>query len=306
MFREVILNGCLHLMKQDLFAHAGSVLVSKVICNGNLEESIKRSVSLIGGIEKLVKKGDTILLKPNYNTADPFPGSSDPEFIKAVTKMLTEAGAEKVIIGERTAFLHSRRVLEQAGITKVAEEIGAEVKVFGRDGWRALFDRQGWRRIKVPHGQYLRKVSVAKEALEIDKIVYVPLIKTHHAADFTGAIKLSMGLVKPFFDQITFHLRHLREKLAELCLVVKPDLIIMDARKVFIKGGPAKGELREPNLILASGNQIAVDVEGVKILQSYPGNSLEGENVWELVQIKHAVELGLGPHNENEYKVVLP
>jgi uncharacterized protein (DUF362 family) len=290
-------------VKEDLFVHSGSPLISKVTCDGSLRESIERSVALIGGIDKLVKKGDTILLKPNYNTADAFPGSSDPEFVKAVIEMLYEAGAERVILGERTALLHSRRVLEQAGIAKIAEKTGAEVRVFGKDGWHALFDRQGWRRVKVLGGRYLRKVSLAKEALEIKKIVYIPLMKTHHAADFTGAIKLSMGFVKPFFDQLAFHFSHLHEKLAELGLVVKPDLIIMDARKVFITGGPAKGELREPNLILASGNQVAIDVEGVKILQSFPGNSLEGKDPWKMGQIEHAVELGLGPHNEDEYEV---
>jgi len=293
-------------MKQNLFVRNSRPLVSKVAYEGNLRESIELSVSLIGGIKKLVNKGDTILLKPNYNTADPFPGSSDPEFIKAVIDMLYESGAGKVILGERTAFLHSRKVLEQAGIVKVAEKAGAEVRVFGKDGWRAMFDRKGWRRVKIPEGQYLRKVSLAKEALEMEKIVYAPLIKTHHAAEFTGAIKLSMGFVKPFFDQITFHARHLQEKLAELSLVVKPDFIVMDARKVFITGGPAKGELREPNLILASRNQVAIDVEGVKILQSYPGNGLMGKNVWDLMQIKHAVELGLGPHTEEEYELIVP
>jgi len=293
-------------MKQDLFTRSGHPLVSKVVYNGKLKESIERSASLIGGINKLVEKGDIILLKPNYNTADPFPGSSDPEFIKAVIEMLYEAGARKVILGERTAFLHSRKVLEQAGIVEVAERAGAEVKVFGRDGWHVIFDRKGWRCVKVPDGQYLRKVSLAREAVETQKIVYVPLIKTHHAADFTGSIKLAMGFVKPFFDQITFHIQRLQEKLAELCLVVKPDLIIMDARKVFIRGGPAKGELRAPNLILASGNQVAIDVEGVKILQSYPGNSLEGKSPWDLTQIKHAMELGLGPHSAEDYEVIAP
>lgn len=285
-------------MKQNLFVRNGHPLVSKVIYNGDLKESIKRSISLIGGITKLVKKGDTILLKPNYNTADPFPGSSDPNFIKAVIEILYEAGAEKVIVGERSAYLDTRKVSERAGIMKACKEVGAEVKIFGRNGWTVIFDVKGWRRVKVPGGQYLRKVSLAREAFEVKKIVYVPLIKTHHSADFTGSIKLSMGLVKPFFDQITFHIRHLRQKLAELCLVVKPDLIIMDARKVFVTGGPAKGELRTPNLIMASGNQVAIDVEGVKILQSYAGNSLEDKNVWDLIQIKHAVELGQGPRNE--------
>jgi uncharacterized protein (DUF362 family) len=293
-------------MKQDLFSHDARPLVSKVAYEGNLRESIELSVSLIGGIQKLVKKDDIILLKPNYNTADPFPGSSDPAFIRAIIEMLYKTGASKVILGERTALLHNRRALEQAGIVKVAEEAGAEVRVFGKDSWSTLFDFKGWRRVKVPNGQFLHKVSLAREALDIEKIVYAPLIKMHHAAEFTGAIKLSMGFVKPFFDQMTFHSKHLCEKLAELQLVLKPDLIIMDARKVFITGGPAKGEMREPNFILASGNQIAIDVEGVKILQGYAGNKLEGKNVWDLAQIKHAVELGLGPRSEEEYEVIKP
>ena len=290
--------------KQDLFTYSGHPLVSKVVRSGSLKQSIAHSVSLIGGIDKLVEKDDIILLKPNYNTAHPFPGSSDPEFIKAVIEILYEAGARKVVLGERTALLHNRRVLEQAGIIEVAERAGAEVRIFGKDGWPAIFDAKGWRRVEVPDGHYLRNVSLAREAVEAQKIVYVPLMKTHHAADFTGAIKLAMGFVKPFFDQITFHMHRLREKLAELCLVIKPDLIIMDARKVFIAGGPAEGELRAPNLILASGSQVAIDVEGVKILQSHQGNSLDGKNPWDLVQIRHAVELGLGPRSADEYAVI--
>jgi uncharacterized protein (DUF362 family) len=290
-------------MKHNLFVDNGHPIVSKVASGKDLKQSIIRAVELIGGINKLVEKGDTILLKPNYNTADPYPGSSDPNFVGAVIEMLREAGAEKIIVGERTAFLHNRKVLEKAGITEVARRAGAEVTVFGRDGWHTLLDRKGWRRVRVAGGKFLHSVSLARQALEARKIVYVPLIKTHHAAEFTGSIKLSMGLVKPFFDQPKFHARHLQEKLAELGLIVKPDLIIMDARKVFITGGPAKGELRTPNLILASGNQVAIDIEGVKIIQSYPGNALEGRNVWDLTQIRHAVELGLGPSKEIEYEV---
>lgn len=124
-----------------------------------LEKSIECAVSLIGGVDNLVERGDTILLKPNYNTSDPSPGSSDPEFIKAIG-----------------------------------------IRVSGKNGWQVLFDRSGWRHVKVNRGQYLRRVSVAKEVFEIKKIVYAPLMKTHHAAEYTGAIKLSRVFVKPFFD----------------------------------------------------------------------------------------------------------
>ena len=37
----------------------------------------------------------------------------------------------------------------------------------------------------------------------------------------------------------------------------------------------------------------------------FAGNSLEGREPWNLVQIEHAVKLGLGPHNEREYEVVV-
>jgi len=282
-------------MKQNLFMRDGLPVVSKVSGEGDLKKAIKRAVTIIGGIERLVEKGDTILVKPNYNTAHPYPGSSDPSFVRAVIELIYEAGAERVVLGERSALLNTKKVLETAGIMKAAEEANAEVVIFGR---------KSWRRVKVPEGRYLKSVSIAKEALEIEKIVYVPLIKTHHAADFTGSIKLAMGFVNPFFDQIKFHMgRRLREKLAELSLVVQPDLIIMDARKVFITRGPATGELRSPNLILASGSQIAIDIEGLKILKSYQGNSLP-EDIWRLIQIQHAIELGLGPRNENEYVVL--
>lgn len=291
--------------RQGSSVTSGRPLVSKVRYDGNLKESIAHAVFLIGGVNRFIEEGDTVLLKPNYNTADPFPGSSDPEFVRAIIELLYQAGAGKVILGERTALLNSRRVLEQAGIVGAAEKVGAEVRVFGKDGWRVMLDGSGWRRVKVPGGRYLRTVSVAREALEIKRIVYAPLMKTHHAAGFTGAIKLSMGFVKPIPDQITFHMKYLQEKIAELMLVIKADLIIMDARKVFVTGGPSKGTLREPNLILASGDQVAIDVEGVKVLQSYPG-SLQGTNAWELTQIRHAAELRLGPRNEQEYDVVTP
>ncbi len=70
----------------------------------------------------------------------------------------------------------------------------------------------------------------------------------------------------------------------------RPDLIIMDARKIFIKGGPVKGELAEPNLILASDDRIAIDIEGIKIIQSFKNNSLSKIQAEELPQIKRARE----------------
>jgi uncharacterized protein (DUF362 family) len=78
----------------------------------------------------------------------------------------------------------------------------------------------------------------------------------------------------------------------------------MDGRKSFVTGGPDNGEVVEPNVILASGDRIALDVEGVKILQSYPRENLIQAPVWEMPVIQRAIELGLGVKSEADYQVI--
>ena len=97
--------------------------------------------------------------------------------------------------------------------------------------------------------------------------------------------------MKPI-QRIRLHLTHLPEKIAELNKIINPDLIIMDARKCFINKGPAKGEIRQPNLILASRVRTAIDIEGIKVIQGFPGNSLKDIDPLELPEIKKAIEMG--------------
>ena len=281
------------MTKENIFTNEGKALVSKLRCDGDLRQNIGQAVAAIGGFERLVEPGDTILIKPNFNTADPPPASSDPQFVKAVIELLYEHGAGKVVVGESSTFMLSTRdVLRQTGMLQAAEEAGAEVVIFDEGEWVPV--RTG--------GRYLRKVALAKAGLEAEKIVYVCCLKTHRYADFTLSLKLAMGFVRRR-DRMPMHLWRLSEKLADVNLAIAPDLIIMDGRRCFISGGPSTGEVREPNLILASGDRIAIDVEALKVIQSYPGHSLK-KRPWELTMIRRAVELGLGATSEAAYQVI--
>jgi len=280
-------------VKENIFTNEGKALVSKLRCDGDLRQNIGQAVSAIGGFERLVEAGDTIVIKPNFNTADPPPAASDPQFVKAVIELLYEHGAGKVVVGESsTLMLSSRDALRKTGMLQVAKEAGTEVVIFDEGEWVTVDTG----------GRYLKKIALAKAGLEAEKIVYVCCLKTHRFADFTMSLKLAMGFVRRR-DRRGMHIRRLREKLAELNLAIAPDLIIMDGRRCLISGGPAAGELREPNLILASGDRIAIDVEGLKVIQSYPGHSLK-KGPWELTTIRRAVELGLGATSEAAYRVV--
>ncbi|MDH5793561.1 MAG: DUF362 domain-containing protein, partial [Candidatus Bathyarchaeota archaeon] len=134
------------------------------------------------------------------------------------------------------------------------------------------------------------------------KLVYVCCMKTHRWAKFTLSLKLAVGFMKPS-ERMLLHARNLEEKIADLNLVVHPDLIIMDGRKCFISGGPACGELRNPNVVLASGDRIAMDVEAIKIIQSFEGANLT-DDPWSYTQIRRAVELGIGVKSEQDYKTI--
>ena len=250
-----------------------------------LKQSIKEAVDAIGGFGELIKNGDAVLLKPNFNTADPFPASTDPEFLKAVTELVYEHGAGRVIIGDSsTMSAKTRKVMEDLKIFDL-EKLNPAPQI-------VVFEEGNWVDKKIPNGKYLTGVKVPEILGRVNKLILLPCLKTHFLAQFTGSLKISVGFMKPF-QRMNLHMSHLQEKIAELNTIINPDLIIMDGRKCFINKGPSEGEIREPGLILASTSRLALDIEGIKIIQSFDGNSLSGIKPEDLPQIKRAIELNI-------------
>jgi uncharacterized protein (DUF362 family) len=270
--------------------------VVKVKFNGDLKETILKALEPLGGIQNFVKKGEVVLLKPNFNTADPLPAATDHEFLKAVVEIVYSTEPKLVMIGESsTMSFNTRKIMEKLNIFDLLNlEIPPRIYVF---------EEYQWLKKEVPNSKYLKSVSLTEILDRVDRIIFLPCLKTHKYAQYTGALKLAVGFMKPV-ERINLHLSHLQEKIAELNALFNVDLIIMDARKCFITRGPAEGEVREPNLILASDDRIAIDVEGIKIIQSFKGNSLKNIDPWQLPQIKRAVELNLGVSSEKDYEVI--
>lgn len=258
--------------------------VAKSQFQNDLKNTIINVVDQLGGFKKFISRGDIILLKPNFNTADPPPASSDIEFIKTIAELCIEAGAKKIIIGESsTIYLSTRKVIQEKGILSIIKNLPIEIMIF---------DQNSYIKKTIPEAQYIKKASFPKILYEVDKIFLLPCLKTHRLAQFTGSLKLAVGFLKKS-ERITLHFSHLQEKIAEINLLYKPNLIIMDARKCFIKGGPDKGLVAQPSLILAAENRIEIDVEGIQIIQSFPDNDLKNINPYNLPQIKRAIEVNL-------------
>jgi uncharacterized protein (DUF362 family) len=171
------------------------------------------------------------------------------------------------------------------GVFQLARELGVELVVFEDKS-------EDWVKIKIG-GDYLEAVTMPRAAYEADKIIYLPCMKTHKLARFSGALKLAVGFMHPG-ERRALHARHLEQKVAEISLCWQPNLVIMDARKAFVSGGPDKGELVEPGLLLASGDLVAIDVEAMKVLLAYKGKNKLIPDPWQSPQIVAALKHGLG------------
>ena len=279
--------------KENPFRKDGVTLVSKVKVEHDLKASVVKALDLIGGLGKVISSGDRVMVKPNFNSADPYPGSTDLEFMKVVIGLLQEAGA-KVVVGESSGgvWRPTRNVMEKLDALHQLTDIGAEVIAFDDRAW-------DWVRVRVD-GDYLKEVTIPRSVYEVDKIVYLPCMKTHKLARFTLSLKLAVGFVHPG-ERRSMHMRNLERKIAEFNLALQPDLVIMDGRKAFVSGGPATGELAEPGVIMASGDQVAIDIEALKILGSYKAKNRLLSNPYDSPQIVTALRHRLGA---KEYKVV--
>ncbi|TFG99028.1 DUF362 domain-containing protein [Candidatus Thorarchaeota archaeon] len=280
---------------QTPYMNNGRYLVSKAPVQADLKEVVKHAVDLIGGFDKVIDQDDLVTIKPNLNTADPYPASSDPLFIKALGELLLEAGAGKLrIIESSTMRLSARKVSETVGLTAVADELDAEM---------IFLDEHDWVKVEIPRGKFLKSASIGRSLIDLGKLVLAPILKTHFIARYTGSMKLFVGWMK-HKERIRLHMRNLEPKIADLASYFNPDLIVMDARTCFITGGPASGQCSTPNLILASGDMVSIDVEGVRTIQCCNAKNKLEMDVWEIPQIQRAVEIGFGAKNDNDIEVV--
>jgi uncharacterized protein (DUF362 family) len=260
-----------------------------------LLDHVAQAVSLAGGFGRVVRPGDSVLLKPNFNSGDPPPNSTDIPFLVALVRLLRDHGAGRVVVGESSRHppTSSRYEMARTGVFEACAREGAEVVVFGEGKWAP---------VRV-NGVYFRRLEVARTLLECERLVYACCLKTHWLSKFTASIKHSVGLVRPR-NRASLHFGgHFEERVAEIAAAVSPDLAVIDARSVYVRGGPCYGLARYPGVILAGVDRVALDVEGIRLLQRYRECALK-RDPWSYRQVRHAVRLGLGAGSDAGYRLL--
>jgi len=283
--------------RKNLFVADGKSLVS-IVGGKDIKRMIKEFVSLIGGFDKIGIKGKTILVKPNVVAGRKNPTTTNPEVVKAMVSILYEEGASEVFVGDMSALLKlpTKGNMEKTGIKRAAEEAGAKV---------IYFEDYDFFNINLPKGKYINNVGVSEWIFKADRVINLPVIKTHRSATYSICLKNFVGAThfkqRPYFVDSD----HWEEVVTEINLAYSPDLNVIDGTKIMVEGGPWKGQEKDTDLIISSGDRIAADVIGLGIIKAFGlSKKIVSENVWEQRQIKRAVEIGLGARSRNEIKLL--
>jgi uncharacterized protein (DUF362 family) len=278
------------------FKEGEKTLVS-IVHGRDVEKMVRTAIDLIGGIERLDVLGKSILLKPNILSGSLSPTTTNPKVIKAIAKILYESGARRVLVGDMSALfkLPTYKNMDATFIKLMADEVEAEL---------VPFEERGWISIDLPQGQFLKKVYVSEVLFQVDRIINLPVIKTHRSATYSIALKNFVGAThfrqRPYFVDRS----HWEEVISELNLAYSPDLNIVDGVMLMVEGGPWKGMSRDANLVIATGDRIAADVVGLGVLKHYSKlPQIKEVNVWDQRQVKHAMELKLGITRESEIRL---
>lgn len=274
------------------------IALVSIVQGDNIYEMLQEGLGLLGGLERLDIKGKSILIKPNIVNRYPSPANTNPLVIKNLIKILHECGVSKIFVGDMSAIfaLPTKKNAIKSGLW---EAISEEDMTF------VSFEEYGWVEVDIPHGRFIKKAIVSEFIYNVDRVINVPVIKTHSYANYTISLKNFIGAIhpqqRPYFIAPDFW----DEVIAELNAAYTPHLIILDGTKIFIKGGPTRGTVAAPNLIVVTGDRIAADVVGLSIIRAFGGwERLNSMDVWEQRQIKRAIELHLGVSNPSELKIV--
>jgi uncharacterized protein (DUF362 family) len=265
---------------------------------------VATAVGLIGWPEVEAK---SVVVKPNFNSSDPFPGSTHNDTLLALVQGIRSRGAVQVIVADRSGMGVTRQVMEQKGIFGLDKKAGFEVLPLEELG------QDGWRQADLPGSHWRRGVLYPRILDQADVLIQTCCLKTHRfGGHFTLSLKNSVGMVAKYSPADGYnYMRELhsspyqRVMIAELNQLYRPSLIVMDGLEAFVRGGPEQGKRARPGVIMAAKDRVALDAVGVAILRLFGASRVVSQGrIFDQEQIRRAAQLKLGVSQASQIKLV--
>lgn len=229
-----------------------------------------------------------------------------PEFLEAVARLLREGHGTGdkpghvvgAAVGQPATRPAEIRLVEKSGVGM------ATSRVFARAGWTAL-RRYGVRlvatdearkvRVKLKKGMVHHEVTVAREMVDRDFLVFTPKLKSNVLAHgMTAALKLNIGTLDDR-ERMYHHHYDLDDKIVDLLEVARPDLVLTDAIDMGYGGNQMTERAFHLGLVVVATNPLAHDLVTARILNLDP---------LKIGHLRRAIERGYLPSHPNQVVTV--
>ena len=227
----------------------------------NIENALERQFKLLGGIEKFVSKGDSVLIKPNFIVAKPPQNAAqtDPAVILALAKMLKDFGA-KPFIAASPAWKNVDACVRILGLEQPLKKLDIPFRTFKKSVRKKIAGSS---------------INISIDALEADKIINLPKFKSHQQLHATFAVKNMFGCVcgkeKAFWHFVKGNsYQQFCEMLIEIYKLLAPSLTIIDGVTAMQGPGPINGTPKKLGFLISGTDPITCEIVCCKLINIDP------------------------------------
>ena len=226
---------------------------------GEIAEAIERQFKLLGGLERFVKPGDSVLLKPNFIAprSRRYAAQTDPAVILETARLLTDFGA-RPFVADSPAWGNIFTCAKALKLHEPLRKMSVPVKQLDKPK-------------KCRIGAKNTSVGISTIALEADVIINLPKLKTHQQLAATFAVKNMFGCVSGKRKALWHFTKGKNEDdfcefLIDIYKFLNPALTIIDAVTAMDGPGPIRGRARPLGWLIGGTDPIACEIICCKLV----------------------------------------
>ena len=248
------------------------------------------AIQKLGGMKKFVQPGETVVVKPNmaWTRTPELAANAHPDVVRQVVELCLESGAKQVKVLDHTCH-DARKAYKASGIQDAVQGLKDPRAVV------EFVDKRKFVKIKAEKAKALKEWPYYKDCLEADRLINIPVAKHHSEARLTLCLKNMMGAIGGWRGRIHVGLH---QNIADMNLVLRPDLHVLDCTRILLRNGPSGGDVNDvalKNLVFAGPDPVALDARGTALFGLEPGD---------IGYIERAQALGLGTMDLSRVKIV--
>ena len=236
------------------------------------------AIDALGGIERFVRSGDDVIIKPNicvdYHPPE-YAATTNPTVVGTLVTLCLDAGARRVRVMDTPFGGTPTSAYAVTGIRDAVEAAGGEMEIMSPV---KFIDTP------IPNGQDITSWKVYQDILDTNVLINVPIAKDHSLALMSMGLKNLLGVI---LQPNLFH-RNLGQRVADLASLVRPTLTVVDAVRILVDHGPTGGSLNDvvqADTVIASHDFVAADAWGASLFDFAPSD---------IDYVRISAQMGLG------------